>query len=112
MWITKKKYYKILNLIEGLGKEVGSAVEDFTEAMERMNEETKLLREELTKKNDFIENLLSQMISGAVSSISVPRAASTSASVPITTNGSGAKSEVMERYLAKKNAETMRKLPG
>lgn len=106
MWISRKKYTKIINLISELGSEVSKSVEDFQEAIEELNLQTKLIQEELAKKNQFIENLLSQMIGGAVNSISgIKRETTTTILEPVKPV-----SKSMQDYITKKNGGL--KLPG
>lgn len=119
MWISRKKYRNILDLIDELGQDASSAIEDFkksivklSESVKLLHEENKIIREELSKKNDFIEQLLSQMISGAVSSISVPRTVSgyrdSKPYEPAKTLNTMSVKETLE---ARKNGE-LPKLPG
>ncbi len=81
-------------------------VEKLTKAVEELTEDNKHLYEELKGKNIFIEDLLRQMIGGAVNSIGgSKREIKSDSSEPIKPV-----SKSMQDYIAKKNGGL--KLPG
>lgn len=116
MWFRKR--VRVFNAIESIEDDITQladivmslkeSIEKLTKDIACLHSENILVREELTKKNQFIEDLLSQMIGGAVTSIAGPKR-----EIAATTNGvDKPMSKTMENYLAKKNNETIKRLPG